>query len=115
MIKQVIVVNKELKMSKGKICAQVAHASLESYRKTIIKNKEVVDKWFLEGQKKIVLKADLETILDLKNYFDKKGIPNSLIKDAGLTQIAPDSITALGIGPWFEEEIDKKTRDLKLL
>ena len=115
MIKQVIVVNNELKMGKGKICAQVAHASLESYRKALSKNKEIVDKWFSEGQKKVVLKAGLNTILNLKSYFDKKGVPNALIKDAGLTQISPGSITALGIGPWFEEEIDKKTKELKLL
>jgi PTH2 family peptidyl-tRNA hydrolase len=95
-------------MSKGKICAQVAHASLESYRKVCKKNKKIIDEWLLSGQKKIVLKADLETILNLKKYFDEKGVPNVLIRDAGLTQIIPGSITALGIGPWFEEEIDEK-------
>jgi PTH2 family peptidyl-tRNA hydrolase len=115
MIKQVIVVNKELKMGKGKICSQVAHASLESYRRALAINKEIVNEWLLKGQKKVVLKADLKTILELKNYFDKKKIPNALIRDAGLTQIEPGSITTLGIGPWFEEEIDEKTKNLKLL
>ena len=45
----------------------------------------------------------------------KKILPCALIKDAGRTQIEPGTITALGIGPALESDIDKYTKDLKLL
>ncbi|PIX43420.1 peptidyl-tRNA hydrolase, partial [archaeon CG_4_8_14_3_um_filter_38_5] len=37
------------------------------------------------------------------------------IRDAGRTQIPPNTITALGIGPDNEEKIDKIVKNLKLL
>ncbi|HIQ50640.1 MAG TPA: aminoacyl-tRNA hydrolase [Nautiliaceae bacterium] len=120
MIKQVFLVNKELKMGKGKICAQVAHASISCYEKMLLlsktdkKIKDILENWKKEGQKKIVLKASLKEILELKNKLENK-IPLCLIRDKGLTQVPEGAITVLGIGPWYEEEIDKYTKDFKLL
>jgi peptidyl-tRNA hydrolase, PTH2 family len=113
MYKQVIIVRNDLKLPKGKLSAQVAHASVESVLKA---NKEIVSKWRLNGQMKIILKV--ETLNDLINYFNKvkdNNIPCSLITDAGKTVIAPGTITCLGIGPDFEEKIDNIVKDLKLL
>jgi len=120
MIKQVFLVNKDLNMGKGKICAQVAHASISCYEKLLVlsknneKIKEILEIWKREGQKKVVLKASLNEILDLKNKLEKK-IPCCLIIDKGLTQIPEGSITVLGIGPWYEKEIDEYTKKFKLL
>ena len=41
--------------------------------------------------------------------------PPSALKDMGLTQIPPGTITCIGIGPGPTELIDKVTRHLKLL
>ncbi|MEO2154181.1 MAG: peptidyl-tRNA hydrolase Pth2 [Nanoarchaeota archaeon] len=115
MYKQVFIVNNDLKMGKGKICAQVAHGAIMCYEKVKNNNPELIKKWQEIGQKKIVLKASLKEILEIKKTLDKENIPNCLVIDAGLTQIPSGSITVLAIGPWKEEEINKFTRHLKLL
>jgi PTH2 family peptidyl-tRNA hydrolase len=111
-MKQVIVVNKDLKMGKGKICAQVAHASLESFLNATIQDRE---KWLYEGAKKIVLKASLDIILEKAKKADQLSLPFAIITDAGLTQVEKGSITALAIGPAEDAIIDAITSDLKLL
>ena len=73
-------------------------------------------KWELEGQKKVVLEVDSKKkILDLYKKLRKGGIPCFLVEDAGLTELKPGTITALGIGPEREEVLDKITGNLKLL
>jgi PTH2 family peptidyl-tRNA hydrolase len=115
-IKQVIIVRTDIDMSKGKMAAQVAHASLTSYLEVIKEHKDIADKWIKAGEKKIVLKVETEDILKrLFEAFRYKGIPCALITDAGLTEIPPGTKTALGIGPWTSTEIDKFTSTLKLL
>ena len=111
-MKQAIVVRKDLKLSKGKLSAQVAHASLSSYRKT---GKKEAQMWELEGQKKVVLKAEsADKLLDLFAEAKKEKIPCALIKDAGRTEIPSGTITCVGIGPATDEEINKLTGHLKL-
>jgi PTH2 family peptidyl-tRNA hydrolase len=100
-------------MSEGKKCVQTAHASLGSYEKT---DKKMIKKWVSEGQKKVVLKVDSEKeILDLYKKIKREKIPCFLIEDAGLTELKPGTVTALGIGPEKEEVLDKITGLLKLL
>ena len=111
-LKQVIVVNSGLSMGKGKICAQVAHASLQSYLNSSLPHR---DEWLKSGAKKVVLKATEEEIVELAKKADSYGIAFAFIRDAGLTQIAPGSLTALGLGPDEEELLDKLTGHLKLL
>ena len=112
-MKQVIVIREDLKMGKGKIAAQASHASLLAFLKAgILKRK----KWLKEGMKKVVLKVSSEKeILELYKKAKQKKLPSALIKDAGLTQIPPGTITALGIGPAEEKKIDEITGKLKLL
>jgi len=54
-IKQVVVVRKDLKMSKGKVAAQVSHASVDCMLKS---HKDMVDEWRSQGMKKVVLKVE---------------------------------------------------------
>ena len=73
-------------------------------------------RWKNSGQKKVVLKINnLDLIKDIIIKLEKKKIDYFLVKDAGLTQLAPGTITALGIGPALSSEIDEITGDLKLL
>lgn len=115
-IKQVIIVRSDIEMGKGKLAAQVAHASLMSYFEAEKADKEIVKKWLDSGEKKIVLKLEGEDALRrLYEAFRYKHIPAALVSDAGLTELPPGTITALGVGPWKSSEIDQFTRNLKLL
>jgi PTH2 family peptidyl-tRNA hydrolase len=114
--KQVIVVRSDLKMGKGKTCAQVAHASLSSAEVAMRYEREWYDAWKKEGQKKVVVKIQNERALfELYEVAKGQGLPCYIINDAGLTELPPGTTTALGIGPGPNELIDKVTGDLKLL
>jgi PTH2 family peptidyl-tRNA hydrolase len=111
-LKQAIVVRTDLKMGKGKTCAQCAHASIEAMLKT---NQNNVAEWRASGMKKVVLKiASKKELFELFEKLKKK-FPTALIKDAGLTQIEPGEATCIGIGPVEEKEIDAFIGHLKLL
>ncbi len=111
--KQVIVVRRDLKMGKGKISAQVAHASLGAVKKV---DNDIVEQWERDGGKKVVLKVDdIEGFEKIVKLVRSNNIPNYVVKDAGLTEIERGTTTCVGIGPAKEHEIDKVTKNLKLL
>ncbi|MFA5406465.1 MAG: peptidyl-tRNA hydrolase Pth2 [Candidatus Nanoarchaeia archaeon] len=113
MLKQVIVVRMDLKMSVGKLAAQSCHASLGSYNKTSAVSQR---SWELFGAKKVVLGcADLDELRALEVKARKLKLPHYSVTDAGHTELKPGTVTALGIGPAKEELIDSITGQLKLL
>src|SRR3989344_7057009 len=109
--KQVILVREDLKLPKGKMAAQVAHASLDSALRS---EKKLVEQWRQSGAKKVVLKAnDEKELFKYKQIAEDAGLKTALIKDAGHTVVEPGTITCLGIGPDSEEKIDEITGKLK--
>lgn len=114
--KQVMVVREDLGISKGKLAAQVAHASLSAAEKARKQNSKWYKNWRNERQKKVVVKIPTKKELkDLKKEAEIQNLPNKLIKDAGLTELPPETPTVLGVGPAPDDEVDKVTGDLKLL
>jgi len=117
MLKQVIIVRKDLDMKCGKIAAQVAHASIMSMEKTGINNSNWVSDWKEEcGQIKVILKVNSGS--ELNDYFIEiinAKLPVVKVHDAGKTQIEPNTVTCIGIGPVPAERIDPIIKDLKLL
>jgi len=112
-MKQAIVVRTDLKMGKGKLASQCAHASLAAFIKAGDLEKNL---WIEYGMKKIVLKVKSEKeLLNLYKKARKENISCELIRDMGLTQVEEGTITALGIGPADDDKIDKITGKLKLL
>ena len=112
-MKQVIVVNQSLKLPKGKLAAQVAHAAVGAF---IEASDEARLDWLGEGMPKVVLQAQDET--ELRRLLDlalQNGIPALLIEDAGRTVVPEGTVTCLGLGPAPDEEIDRLTGELKLL
>ncbi len=113
--KQVIVVRKDLGMSCGKLAAQAAHASLEAAEESRRKIPDVYRRWREEGAKKVVVQVNSEEEL-VKVYQEaiRNGLVAVIIRDAGLTELEPGTLTAVGIGPHENEKIDKVTGRLKL-
>ncbi|XP_023933728.2 peptidyl-tRNA hydrolase 2, mitochondrial [Bicyclus anynana] len=114
--KMVLVVRTDLNMGKGKIAAQCGHAAVGAYEKALKRDPEGLKSWQATGQAKIALKTDsVDEIKQIADNAKKMGLVTSLIRDAGRTQIAPNSITVLGVGPAPKDVIDKVTGHLKLL
>lgn len=114
--KQVIVVRTDLSMSKGKLAAQVAHAAVSCVLEALKRHRDWIDEWIRQGQKKVILRVNsLEELLSVYNEAEKKGLPVSLIADAGRTELEPGTITCVGIGPAPTKIVDSITGRLKLL
>jgi len=111
--KQVILVRDDLKLSKGKMSAQVAHASVEAVLKS---DQKTVQKWRNQGMKKSILKVkDLKELRSFKEQAEDAGLTIALITDAGRTHLEPGTTTCLGIGPDDEKKIDTVTGKLHLI
>lgn len=112
-LKQVILVRQDLKLTKGKMSAQVSHASVEALLKS---HKDDVTAWRSQGMKKVVLKVkDEKELIECKRKAEDAGLVVALITDAGHTHLIPGTITCLGIGPDKAEQIDKITGHLQLI
>jgi PTH2 family peptidyl-tRNA hydrolase len=131
--KQVIVVRKDLNMRKGKIAAQVAHASIavlldrmerteDPYHPILwfrfgVEKNTAMHQWLTERFTKICVSVDSEKdLVDIYSQAIKLKLPCSLITDAGLTEFhGVPTITCAAIGPAYSDEIDHLTGHLKLL
>lgn len=132
MVKQIIVMRKDLNMRKGKIAAQAGHAVLSVILKKlnmldqffwsveqdriVFEGDEVLDDWFTNSYTKICLYVNSEQeLLDLKKKADRLGFVTSLIKDNGTTEFnGVPTYTCIAFEPLPAEKIDILTKDLPL-
>lgn len=128
-VKQVIVIRKDLKMRRGKEIAQGAHASIAFITRRIRSGpmwydgaeidgglSEAEDKWLKSSFTKICLVVDSEQELrDLCDKASDAGLECNLITDAGKTEFdGVPTVTCLAIGPDYSSKIDPFTKHLKL-
>lgn len=112
-MKQVIVVNDSLKLPKGKLAAQVAHAAVGAFLEATGPAQRA---WLEEGMPKVVLRGgDEEELLRLERHAQETGLPACLIEDAGRTVIPEGTITCIGLGPAEDAAIDALTGSFRLL
>jgi len=112
-VKQIIVVNESLKLPRGKLAAQVAHAAVAAFLEA---SDEAKRRWLAEGMPKVVLKSEsAEKLEQLKEAAQRRGIPAYLVHDAGRTVVPAGTITCLGLGPASDNELDELTGELKLV
>lgn len=115
-LKMILVVRNDLKMGKGKIGAQCGHAAVGAYQNCVKRFPQLVRRWDDNGSAKIAVKVDSEEeMMSVFKAARDKNLNTCLIRDAGRTQIAPNSKTVLAIGPASSHEIDQVTGHLKLL
>lgn len=131
-VKQVIVIRKDLKMRKGKMVAQGAHASMKAILDQgyadldefedggsvfILPMSQDMEDWLAGLFTKICVGVDSEE--ELRNIYEQAidaKLPCSLIKDSGRTEFdGVATFTAVAVGPARNEEVDKITKHLKLL
>ncbi|XP_015184280.1 PREDICTED: peptidyl-tRNA hydrolase 2, mitochondrial-like [Polistes dominula] len=112
--KLVLVVRNDLKMGKGKVAAQCAHAAVAAY-KSCLKYPLVLKAWEKCGQMKITVKVNSEDELKAVSKASREiGLLTNVIQDAGHTQIAPGSKTVCAVGPGPVTLINLVTGHLKL-
>ena len=130
-LKQVFLINNDLKMGKGKICVQISHATIMYMQKIMVQFPNYKEQppmvlrfydWTAETQedpigmmKKVVLKSTENEMRDMFMKLHSLGIWAYLIFDKGLTQVAPNNLTCLVIEPLEEEKCNELFGDLKLL
>ena len=126
--KQVLVMKKfpkDRNMRTGKYCAQASHAavgaifsigSVVNDTLVIPLSDPFVKEWVTGNFKKVAVYVESDPeLIEIYTAARKAGLPCSLIKDAGLTEFnGVPTLTAVGIGPGSEEEINKITGHLKL-
>ena len=114
-MKMIVIIRSDLKMGKGKIAGQVGHACTSLLYNN--PGSDNIKKWMEEfNQTKVVLKVDSEEkLLDIINELEKMEIIHYAIRDAGKTQIDPNTLTCVGIMPTSSKKLDALTGDLKLL
>ena len=114
--KMIIVTRSDLKLSPGKLAAQVAHAAVACALETKKTNSKWFNKWQAEGAKKAVVKVESEKdFYLLKEKAEKLDMVAYIVEDAGHTEIPVGTKTVLGIGPAPDNIIDQVTGDLPLL
>lgn len=114
--KLIIVVRGDLKLSPGKMAAQVAHAAVNCALAAKKRSPDWFDRWYAEGQRKVVVRVPtLAELYERKAIAEDMRLVTSLVIDAGMTEIPPNTVTCLGVGPGPNDIVDKVTGDLKLV
>ena len=124
-VKQVIIVRKDLNMRKGKIAAQVAHASVGALLTTrdLSKNHvqlnlpDVAHYWLDNSFTKICVYVNSEDeLVALDALASELGIMKCLITDNGKTEFnGVPTKTCLAIGPDLVDQVNLVTAGLPLL
>lgn len=110
-----IIVNGSLKMSPGKVMAQVAHASSRVTERMIKSARQEWEAYTRSGSAKIVHRAteeELQQLLDI--YRTHSTIWCEPIYDAGRNQVDAGSLTAIGFRPLRESDVPSLIKSLKL-
>lgn len=115
-LKMAIIVRSDLRLTKGKAAAQCAHAAIICYENAATSQPDILRQWLASGQPKIVLRVEnLEGLESIRDSAKAAGLTVGYVRDAGRTQVAAGTVTVLGVGPCYEDQVDAVVSHLKLL
>lgn len=87
--KLVLCVRTDLKMQKGKIAAQVGHATLGAYKAARRRNPQALQTWEGQAQPKIAVQiSSTNQATQLQNAAKRFNLTTYVVYDAGRTQVA---------------------------
>lgn len=110
-IVQYFVVNNEVKMSKGKVAAQVAHAAtLCAYYAYSGFLRDWYEEWFNSSMTKIVLQGNQAELANVTTW--QRSVH---VIDEGRTEIPTGTLTVVGLMPMPRSEAKEIVGHLKLL
>lgn len=111
-----ILVRKDIEIPPGKLGVQIAHAAGAVMWQAIeTSDVERVRQYMNQSQAKIVVGVDNEEkLLKAAQAALEKGLITYIVKDAGRTVFAEPTITCVGIGPCFKEQLPSSIRRLRL-
>lgn len=128
MVKQVIVVRKDLKMRRGKEIAQGSHASIAFLTRRLtlcgydcansrgVSLSDAEKKWLDSGFTKVTLQVESEEeLMKVHQAAVDAGLESHVVIDSGKTEFnGVPTKTCIAIGPDYAEKIDAITGPLKL-
>jgi peptidyl-tRNA hydrolase, PTH2 family len=129
LIKQVILIRKDLKMRRGKEVAQGAHAAMaflvRRLRRPVSEDGDPAGslaltriewEWVERGSAKVCLRVNSEEeLLEYHHRATQAGLESHLIRDSGRTEFGGvPTLTACAIGPDEVEKVDAITSGLVL-
>lgn len=109
----VVVVNTDLKMSRGKILSQFGHA-IDGVSEQLADNPRLAEAWRASGSAKIALKGTQDQINQVYYSAKELGLMYYRVFDAGKTQVPAGSNTCIVVGPATKEDLDPVTGRLSL-
>lgn len=119
-----IVVNSDLSMGRGKVAGQCCHSACEAVKilERNCRGDEIYRRWDRGATTKIVLRATEKEMLKLLDEFEVdtrvKRESNQVwccaTHDAGRTQIAEGSLTAIAFRPLLRDDTPDVLRKMKL-
>lgn len=115
-LKLTVAVRTDLGMGRGKIAAQVGHASVMALERARASHPGWAAAWLESGQAKVVVRAaGPKELQGLKARAIELGVQWSEVADAGRTQLEPGTVTCIGFGPAPAPAVDRVTGEQRLL
>lgn len=101
--KQFVIIPRKPRMSKGKLCSQVAHSTFMALENQ--KGNKLKETWKKNGMCVIVLqcKSQLE-LFGIAEYLKQWNVPHNIYIDEGFTEVNMGTPTALATGVLTEDQ-----------